>query len=148
MSAAGIDGYDTRFDTKIGDDNDDDSGVIASESKPVKLELALRIKHAKIIALYDKAVHPCCSCNRLFQKKGSTVVRFFDKILLLYYRGDTFRKAFTELGEIRSLIPSQVRVMTLTATATKATRHAVCHLLGMQSPHLVYKVPNRTNISM
>ena len=85
MSAAGIDGYDTLFDTKIGDDNDDDSGVIASEPKPVKLELALRIKHAKIIALYDKAVldfaqHPCCSCNRLFQKKAGTVVRFSDKI--------------------------------------------------------------------
>ena len=32
------------FDTQIGDDNDDDSGVIASEPKPVKLELALRIK--------------------------------------------------------------------------------------------------------
>ena len=51
----------------------------------MKLELALRIKHAKIIALYDKAVldfaqHPCCSCNRLFQKKAGTVVRFSDKI--------------------------------------------------------------------
>ena len=59
MSAAGIDGYDTLFDTQIestGDDNDDDSGVKASEPKLVKLEPALRIKHAKIIALYDKAV--------------------------------------------------------------------------------------------
>ena len=88
MSAAGIDGYDTLFDTQIestGDDNADDSGVIASEPKPVKLELALRIKHAKIISLYDKAVldfaqHPCCSCNRLFQEKAGTVVRFSDKI--------------------------------------------------------------------
>ena len=52
MSAAGIDVYNTLFDTKIestGDDNADDSGVIAPEPKPVKLELALRIKHAKII---------------------------------------------------------------------------------------------------
>ena len=85
MSTAGIDGYDTLFDTQIGDENDDDSGVTASEPKPVKLELALRIKHAKIIALYDKAVldftqHPCCSCNRLFQKKAGTAVRFSDKI--------------------------------------------------------------------
>ena len=44
MSTAGIDGYDTLFDTQIGDDNADDSGVIASEPKPVTLELALRIK--------------------------------------------------------------------------------------------------------
>ena len=88
MSAAGIDGYNILFDTQIestGDDNADDSSVIASEPKLVKLELALRIKHAKIIALYDKAVldfaqHPCCSCNRLFQKKAGTVVRFSDKI--------------------------------------------------------------------
>ena len=85
MSAAGVDGYDTLFNTQIestGDDNADDSGVIASEPKPVKLELALRIKHAKIIALYDKAVLDFAqhSCNRLFQKKAGTVVRFSDKI--------------------------------------------------------------------
>ena len=36
MSTAGIDGYDTLFDTQIGDDNADDYGVIASEPKPVK----------------------------------------------------------------------------------------------------------------
>ena len=85
MSAADIDGYDTLFNDQIGDDNDDNSGVIASESKPEKVELALRIKHAKIIALYDKAVldfaqHSCCCCNCLFQKKAGTVVNFSDKI--------------------------------------------------------------------
>ena len=51
--------------------------------------MALRIKHAKIIALYDKAVldfaqHPCCSCNRLFQKKAGTAVHFSDKISTMW----------------------------------------------------------------
>ncbi len=36
-----------------------------------------------------------------------------------------------ELGEVRSIIPDSVRMMALTATATKATRIAVCRTLGM-----------------
>jgi len=66
--------------------------------------------------------------------------------LNLFVRGDTFRRAFTELGMVRSLIPQHVHVMALTATATKATRLAVCRVLGMPSPAIVYQVPNRVNI--
>ena len=59
MSAAGIHGYNILFDTQLEctcDDNADDSSIIACEPKPGKLELVLRIKHSKIISLYDKAV--------------------------------------------------------------------------------------------
>lgn len=61
-------------------------------------------------------------------------------------RGDTFRQAFSQLGEVRSLIPQGVHVMALTATATKATRTAVCHKIGMVCPMVVWQLPNKLNI--
>ncbi len=62
------------------------------------------------------------------------------------HRGDSFRKAFAELGKVRSLLPDNVRVMALTATATKQTCKSVCRTLGMVTPAVVLEVPNRPNI--
>ena len=36
--------------------------------------------------------------------------------------------------------------MTLTATATRDTQKAICQILGMVSPALVMKMPNRPNV--
>ena len=38
--------------------------------------------------------------------------------LLFLYLGESFRKEFSDLGEIRSIVPRRVRLMALTATAT------------------------------
>ena len=40
---------------------------------------------------------------------------------------------FLELGDIHSLVPDAIRLacMVLTATATRETCKAVCHILGM-----------------
>lgn len=62
------------------------------------------------------------------------------------YRGETFRKEFSHLGDVRSLIPDTVRVMALTATATKSTRQAVVKVLKMVSPKVVSVSPNKPNI--
>ena len=35
--------------------------------------------------------------------------------------GDSFRKAFAEIGDLRSIVPSLVNVLALMATATKET---------------------------
>ena len=53
---------------------------------------------------------------------------------------------FANLGEIRSLIPSNIQLMALTATATKQSRQAICHTLGMKKPVVVYQSPNKPNI--
>ena len=37
------------------------------------------------------------------------------------YRGDSFRVAFAKLGTLRSILPSHVNVLALTATATHET---------------------------
>lgn len=44
--------------------------------------------------------------------------------------GDQFRKAFAQIGTLRSLIPISVKVMALTATATTETFHVVTKRLA------------------
>ena len=56
------------------------------------------------------------------------------------------REAFSEIGDIRSLIPDHVQMMALTATATKSAPTSICHKLGMIHPFVIAKPPNRKNI--
>ncbi len=48
-----------------------------------------------------------------------------------FFRGGSFRCAFDEVGDIRALVPSRIKMMALTATATKTLRQEICHVLGM-----------------
>ena len=57
------------------------------------------------------------------------------------YRGEQFTREFSHLGEIRSIIPECVRVMALTATATKTTRKFIIDSLSMQLPEIIYIPP-------
>ncbi len=61
-------------------------------------------------------------------------------------RGEQFRREFSHLGEIRSIIPECVRVMALTATATKTTRKFIIDSLSMQLPGIIYIPPVKNNI--
>ena len=65
-----------------------------------------------------------------------------------YFRGDSFRRAFVVIGEDRSIIPSHVNIMALTATATKETLEVVkCHLC-LVNPVIIGLSPNRPNIKL
>lgn len=50
------------------------------------------------------------------------------------------------IGELRSLVPSHVNLMALTATATKSLRLDVTRILGMKDPTLIATSPSRSNI--
>lgn len=67
-------------------------------------------------------------------------------LLILYYRGEKFRTEFSHLNEVRSIVPDTVRVMALTATATKTTRNFIIKSLSMQEPEIVYVPPDKDNI--
>ena len=69
-------------------------------------------------------------------------------ILLLLYRGDVFRMALSRIGEIRSIIPPNVHVMALTATATRITRAEVLKRLNMQGCEMVCRSPHKGNICL
>ena len=61
--------------------------------------------------------------------------------------GDKFRRAFSKLGELRSIIPPGINVMALTATATQKTVHIIKNRLSMEDPVVISCTPFRNNIS-
>lgn len=63
-----------------------------------------------------------------------------------HYRGETFCKEFFNIVEVWSLVPKDVHMMALTATATKATCQQVCRHLGMVCPYVVAESPNCPDI--
>ena len=64
---------------------------------------------------------------------------------ILYLRGDSsVQTRVQKIGAVRSLIPSHVHMMALTATATVSTRDTI---LGMKSPTIVSASPDKPNIS-
>ena len=65
---------------------------------------------------------------------------------ILYFRGDSFRLAFAEIGTLRSLLPNSVNVSALTATATKATMDCIVEKLSLKCPEVIGLPPNRKNI--
>jgi superfamily II DNA helicase RecQ len=65
-------------------------------------------------------------------------------ILVIYCRGEYFRREFSNLGQVRSLIPSTVNVMALTATATKTTRDKIIAIFGMLLPKIALEKSNIT----
>ena len=50
------------------------------------------------------------------------------------------------LGEVRCLLPSQTRILALTATATKAVQSAVVCTLGMENPAVIALSPCKPNL--
>ena len=64
----------------------------------------------------------------------------------IIYRGDTFRKVYRRIGEIRSLVPPSVGVMALTATATESTRKDILKRLSMRNVAMVRRSPHKCNI--
>ena len=64
----------------------------------------------------------------------------------IFIRGTTFRHVLARVGEVRSLIPSSVHVMALTATATSSDRIAVMQMIGLQNPYTLKQTPSKPNI--
>ena len=60
--------------------------------------------------------------------------------------GETFRSVLLKIGELRSLVPSSVHMLALTATATRPIREEVIKVLGMKSPSIVAVSPCKPNI--
>ena len=50
------------------------------------------------------------------------------------------------LGELRSIFPSTIKAMALTATATSSTRKDIIKILCMMDEKLIYLPPTKTNI--
>lgn len=65
---------------------------------------------------------------------------------LFLCRGQSFRSDYLRLGELRSIVPSSVNIMALTATASHSTRTYIFRSLGMLEPAIVYVSPQKKNV--
>ena len=66
----------------------------------------------------------------------------------LVFRGETFRGALLRIGEIRSILPESVKIMALTATATKEARNTIIRILGLRNPKVIAICPCKDNIML
>ena len=90
-----------------------------------------------------------CLCNRLSALCYQMVGNILESILchdVYFYRGERVRTEFASLGEVRSLIPSHVHVMALTATATKCPVARVSAIVGLEDPKLITISPDKPNM--
>ncbi|XP_011406191.1 PREDICTED: uncharacterized protein LOC105314005 [Amphimedon queenslandica] len=62
--------------------------------------------------------------------------------------GLTFREAFSQLGELRSVMKCNLNIMALTATVTKAMRTNIERLLGMINPTRIIRSPDKDNLRL
>ena len=62
--------------------------------------------------------------------------------ILIFFRGAQFRKEFSCIGELRSLIPQGTPLIALTATATVASRNLIILNLGMTNPVVISVSPD------
>ena len=61
--------------------------------------------------------------------------------------GAKFRPMLLKVGELRSLMPANVNVMALTATATRSLRLELAKIIGMIKPTTVVLPPCKMNLS-
>ena len=68
---------------------------------------------------------------------------------LVLHRGSGFREEFSNISEARSILPSQINLMALTATASARTRRVILSSLCMHNrdPCVILRVPNKMNIT-
>ena len=75
-------------------------------------------------------------------RSGQSIIHKFCTLC----RGETFRTEFSHLGEIRSVLLSNVHVMALTATAMTSLHQSVTQTLAMQNTLLIEVSPDKANM--
>ena len=69
-----------------------------------------------------------------------------DFMFAIYCRGDTFRRTLSRIGEIKSIVSSEVVFMALTATASKDLRKKASDAIGLVNPTIIAMTPCKKNI--
>ena len=65
--------------------------------------------------------------------------------IICIHRGEDFRREFSRLGELRSLLPKHVHILAMTATAT-ASRRSVIKMLGIIDPEVIMENVDKPNL--
>ena len=101
------------------------------------------IYHSRIYGLVIDEAHTAKKWYDYFQTHN---YRDVIDVSLYHCRATTFRESLSRVGEIRSLLPSHVKVMALTATKTHSLRVEIIKVIGTKEPVMVVLPPCKTNI--
>ena len=71
-------------------------------------------------------------------------VYFYKHTLFINLRGQSFREIMSRIGEIESLLPSQVPILALTATITKNDQVKVSKTLGLRKEAVIVMSPSKS----
>jgi len=63
-----------------------------------------------------------------------------------FIRGDEFHLAFSQIGNLRSIIPDKVHILALTGTATSEVHNSVIKRLSLKDPVGIGLSPSHVNI--
>ncbi|XP_019861292.1 PREDICTED: uncharacterized protein LOC105315307 isoform X1 [Amphimedon queenslandica] len=83
-------------------------------------------------------------CSKTYQVKIKGLV--IDEAHTIKIWGSTFRDSLERIGEVRSLLPSSVPVMALTATATHQLRLDLSRIIGLKNPVMIVQPPCKPNL--
>ncbi|XP_065917244.1 ATP-dependent DNA helicase Q1-like [Dysidea avara] len=92
-------------------------------------------------------------CNKIYRNmlrsevyKKRLVALVVDEAHCVKTWGDEFRTEFSKIGELRSLIPTSVNIMALTATATSEVLKVVTERLSLDNPLIIGLSPSQSHI--
>uniref|UniRef100_A0A1X7TS69 DNA 3'-5' helicase n=1 Tax=Amphimedon queenslandica TaxID=400682 RepID=A0A1X7TS69_AMPQE len=97
----------------------------------------------------DSLLHNLLFHNMLMSPpyKEKLVAVVVDEAHCIKTWGDMFRVAFAELGQLRSITPTNTNVFCLTATATKETLSTVCKTMSLVDPIIIGTSSCRASIA-
>ena len=111
----------------------------------------MRVLHGKMQLIFitpENIIENSMFRNMLLSMtfKEKLVPLVVDEVHCIKKWGDQFRKAFSVIGDLSSLIPININILTLVATATAETYRSILKRLWITDPVLVSLSPDRGSI--
>lgn len=128
-------GLRTDFVGEVQTDEDAEKRVLKGESQLVYISPENLINNPRYRKMLLRQVY-----------KENLVALVIDEAHCVQTWGESFRIAFAEIGNLRSIIPSEVNIMALTATVTQKTFKTILERLALRNPKIISVSPQRDNI--
>ncbi len=128
-------GLRTDFVGEVQTDEDAEKRVLKGESQLVYISPENRINNPRYRKMLLRQVY-----------KENLVALVIDEAHCVQTWGESFRIAFAEIGNLRSIIPSEVNIMALTATVTQKTFKTILERLALRHPKIISVSPQQDNI--
>ncbi len=128
-------GLRTDFVGEVQTDEDAEKRVLKGESQLVYISPENLINNPRYRNMLLRQVY-----------KENLVALVIDEAHCVQTWGESFGIASAVIGNLRSIIPSEVNIMALTATVTQKTFKTILERLALRNPKIISVSPQRDNI--